>query len=126
MLKVKNNVGIMVVNYHGKLVSLDEKVLTLDNDKKTPYRLGRTEMTYPDGGKEEILTRVYAKSIEAHPDTFKVGQKIGLEIQAEGEYLGRAVAKLAGNNVNMARLLGEVSVPKVEIKANTEGVSVEA
>ena len=118
MVKSKNNIGVAVVNYHGMVASIEEKVMTLNNDKKTPYRLGTTTMKYPDGGTEEVLTRFYVKSIEAHPDTFKVGVKIGLEIQAEGNFAGRAIAKLGGNNVNMDRLLGKTAIPKVETKAD--------
>lgn len=125
MVATKNNVGVMVVNYHGKVISLSEKVNNLKNDKKTPFRIGVVGIKYPDGGEAEIPTRFYTKSIEAHPDVFKVGEKIGLEIQAEGEYAGRAVAKLHGEIVDINRILGKVSVSKA-VPSTGDAVEVEA
>lgn len=106
MVVTTNNVGVKVVNFHGVVTSIQEKVNNLNNNKKTPYRIGATKIDYPDGSSTEIATRFYTKSIEAHPDVFKVGSKIGLEIQAEGEYKGRAVAKLHGEVVDVDKLLG--------------------
>lgn len=120
MVATKNNIGVLVINYHGVVTEIREKELSLDNDKKTKYRLGTTKITYPDGGSDDVLTRFYVKSIEAHSDVFKVGEKIGLEIQAEGEYAGRAVAKLGGNTVDVSRLLGKTAVPKTVVKTEEE------
>lgn len=115
MVPQMNNIGIMVVNHHGVVTSIAEKVIKLKNQKETPYQLGTTEIQYPDGAKEEVLTRFYVASMKVHPEVFKTGEKIGLEIQAEGDFAGRAVAKLAGNNVDIVRLLGKKVVEDASI-----------
>lgn len=127
MVATKNNVGVLVVNYRGKVISINEKINNLKNDKKTPFRMGVVGIKYPDGGEAEVDVRFYTKSIEAHPDVFKVGEKVGLEIQAEGEYVGRAVAKLHGETVDVSKLLGGITVKTAVPSTGEEaGIEVEA
>ena len=100
------NTGLMEVHVPGLVTEIREKVLNLNNEKLTAYRLGNCQINYPDGGKGDVLTRFYSKSIKAHPDVFKVGGQISLSISTEGEFAGRAVAHLPGATVDIARLLG--------------------
>ncbi|WP_242203239.1 hypothetical protein [Aestuariivivens insulae] len=99
--------GLFEIHIPASITEIREEVLTLNNHKETPYHLGTAKIKYPDGGEEDILTRFYSRSIMAHPDIFKVGKRISLAIQAEGDYAGRAVAQLPGASVDIERLLGK-------------------
>lgn len=120
--------GLLEVHVPAVVMEIREETYNLNNEKLTPYKLGTSQIKYPDGGTEDILTRFYNKSIEAHPSTFKEGGMINLAIQTEGEYAGRAVAQLPGTTVDLERLLGRkpieesnqqtVSSPESIIKQN--------
>jgi hypothetical protein len=116
MVARKNNIGTLVVMVPAVVKEIKPKVHSLTNKdgEKTEYQLGLAEITYPDGGKEDVLTRFYAKSIAKHSNVFTKDGKISLEIQAEGEYAGRAVAKLPGNTADVSRLLGNATVKVAE------------
>lgn len=129
MVPRKNNIGILVLNVPATVLEIRDEVLSLNNEKETEYCLGQSEIVYPDGGKESILTRFYKRSLDAHPDTFKVGGKIELEIQVEGEYAGRAVAKLGGSFADIERLLGKMQskdlvIPESNLSQNLAEVEV--
>ncbi|GAA4803381.1 hypothetical protein [Litoribaculum gwangyangense] len=118
MVPYRNKAGIMVVDYHGKIVSLNDEIYYLNNEKNTPYQLGDVEMVYPNGQKIITPVRFYSNSISKHEERYAVGQEIGLEIQIEGEYAGRAVAKLgAGTPIDLALLLGENSLNSSHTKS---------
>ncbi|WP_248724515.1 hypothetical protein [Seonamhaeicola sp. ML3] len=99
--------GLLEIQIPAVVAEIRQEVLKLKNHKETPYRLGTTKIRYPDGGEGEVLTRFYSKSIEAHPDVFRAGERISIIIQAEGDYAGRAVASLPGSSVDLARLIGK-------------------
>lgn len=108
MVERQNKItGLLEVHIPAIVTEIREKVLNLNNEKMTAYRLGNCKIKYPDGGKEDVLTRFYTKSIAAHPEIFKVGGRISIAIQTQGEYAGRAVAQLSGTTVDVARLLGK-------------------
>ncbi len=112
MVAKPNNIGVMVINIPATVVSINEKVLELTNAKgeQTQYHIGQSLVKYPDGTSEEVATRFYAKSIQAHKEVFKPEGKIMLEVQVEGDYAGRAVAKLPSNTVDVSKFLGGASV----------------
>ena len=123
MVVKENEIGVKVINVAGVVETIRENVIELKNDKKTKYRLGTVGIKYPDGETDSVDARFYVKSIEAHKDVFKDGGKIMLEIQAEGQYAGRAVAKLGGNIANVDRLLGKVTVAKATVNAEGDKVT---
>jgi hypothetical protein len=108
--------GMMEVHIPAKITEIRNQVLKLNNEKKTPYKLGNCDISYPDGGVESVLTRFYMKTLEKHPESFKVGNRISLAIQTEGIYAGRAVAHLSSTTVDVARLLGKATttIPSTE------------
>lgn len=119
------NTGLMEVYVPALVTEIKEKVLNLNNEKLTAYRLGNCQINYPDGGKGDVLTRFYSKSIKAHPDVFKVGEQISIAIQTEGEYAGRAVAQLSGTTVDIARLLGIKAVETASMTPSMQESIVE-
>jgi hypothetical protein len=104
--KRNKETGLLEVHVPAVVKEIKDEVYNLNNEKLTPYKLGTSQIKYPDGGTEDVLTRFYTKSIAAHPDTFKAGSSINLVIQTEGDYAGRAVAQLPGTTVDISRLLG--------------------
>ena len=120
MVERKNKeTGMLEIHIPAQITEIRNEVLTLNNHKETPYRLGTSQIVYPDGGIGDVLTRFYNKSIMAHPDVFKAGERISLAIQAEGDYAGRAVAQLPGSTVDIARLLGK-SVVEMPLTATSQ------
>lgn len=98
--------GLLEVYVPAVVKEIRDEVYNLNNEKLTPYKLGTSQIKYPDGGIGDILTRFYTKSIAVHPDTFRAGGSINIAIQTEGDYAGRAVAQLPGTTVDISRLLG--------------------
>ena len=116
MVERQNKItGLLEVHIPAIVTEIREKTLNLNNERQTAYKLGNCQIRYPDGGKEDVLTRFYSKSIAKHPEIFKVGERISLAIRTEGEYAGRAVAHLPGTTVDIARLLGKKVVEDVAI-----------
>lgn len=124
MIQKRNKeTGLMEFYIPAKITEIRSEILHLNNEKRTPYKLGNCSINYPDGGSENVLTRFYKKSLEAHPNTFKVGMGISLRIQAEGTYLGRAIASLPSATVDIARLLSKETPAIKENKKSTEKVT---
>ncbi len=123
MVEKKNaNTGLLEVHVPAIVKAIREEQYQLNNNNKTPYQLGNTEITYPDGAKEDVLTRFYSNSISKHPKVFAEGQSISIVIQIEGDYAGRAVAQLPGSSVDIERLLGKkeaVDIPLTTSKTES-------
>ena len=121
--KQNKETGLLEVHVPALVKQIKDEVYNLNNEKMTPYKLGISQIKYPDGGTEDVLTRFYTNSIDAHPDTFKAGSSINLVIQTEGEYAGRAVAELPGTTVDLERLLGKRRLESISLETtNSEQV----
>lgn len=97
MKKVMNEVtGINELIISAVINSISETTKNTKNEKATPYRLGTATVTYPDESEGIVGALLWEGSLDANPDSFKVGQRIDLRVQLEGEYAGNAVMSLPG------------------------------
>lgn len=90
----------------GILEEILDKQLNLKTDKATPYKLGLVKITYPDNTSETVTASIWNASIDAHPDKFTEGSKVGLAVTMEGEYAGNAKIQLPGSRVNINKFKG--------------------
>lgn len=106
--------GINELIISAVIKSISENVRNTNNEKATPYRLGTAEVEYPDETTGIVGALLWDASLEANPDSFKVGQRIDLRVQLEGDYAGNAVMSLPGMEkvdvTKFASFLNEVAI----------------
>jgi hypothetical protein len=78
------------------------------------YRLALVELTYPDNTKETVTGSIWSASLEAHPDKFIAGSKVGLAINIDrnSEYQGNIKIELPGGRADVSRLLKGQELPE--------------
>lgn len=95
MRKVVNEVtGLTEGIISATVKTVSNTVKQANNDKKTPYRLGTAQITYPDGSTGVVGALLWEASNEANAGAFSVGSEIELRVQLEGEYAGNAIMAL--------------------------------
>ena len=102
------------------VLAISDKVLELNNDKATKYRMGAVSVNI-NGSKQQSPARFYQGILDINP--LAKGDECTISIQAEGEYKGRAVVEiLGGSGVDVDALLAMVKAPssKEELKAVEE------
>ena len=116
----RNNMEMLVVDVPATIASISKETYQLNNDKKTPFRMVNADISYPNGNKATVASRLYQKSLEAHPEVFQVGKGVTLEVQAEGDYMGRSVVKLPANQVDVNMMLGITNISTTTTQENVD------
>lgn len=108
--------------WEAKTTGLLTEILATErmNSNNKGYRLGLVELTYPDNTKETVTGSIWSASLEAHPDKFIAGSKVGLAINIDpnSEYQGNIKIELPGGRADVAKLTAGLQLPEAMVKSS--------
>jgi|JFJP01.1.fsa_nt_gi hypothetical protein len=122
---VNEATGVLEAFLPGTILSINDSDVK-SNEKGTQYKKCMVSMEYPDGTTEETQSIFYVNAQAKLPEVYKVGAKVELAIQIEGNYAGNSVVQApAIKRIDVAKLtsfLGKVA----NVATNAEPVAAEA